>query len=175
MYKGHLLIAHPLLLQPLFAQSVIYICQHSSSGTTGVILNKPNDQYTIADVAIDRGFELASSEPLYTGGPVRPNSVMILHTDGWYCENTIEVGEGMGLTSDELMIEKLSMGNAPRHWRVFNGMCIWAPGQLEKELNHPRGWMMMPGDEFTIFEMDAFEHWQATVDLYTQRKIDTYL
>src|SRR3978361_769421 len=38
---GHLLIAMPVMGDPRFERSVIYLCAHSSEGAMGIIVNRP--------------------------------------------------------------------------------------------------------------------------------------
>ena len=38
---GQMLIAMPVMEDPRFAQSVIYLCAHSSEGAMGIIVNRP--------------------------------------------------------------------------------------------------------------------------------------
>ena len=47
--KNHLLIATPQMLDPNFAGSVTYICEHNEDGAMGLVLNKPSD-YSLREV-----------------------------------------------------------------------------------------------------------------------------
>src|ERR1019366_6593438 len=38
---GQVLIAMPAMADPRFAQSVIYLCAHTSEGAMGIVVNKP--------------------------------------------------------------------------------------------------------------------------------------
>ena len=40
--KNNFLIAMPALNDPLFHQSVIYLCEHSDQGALGFIINRPS-------------------------------------------------------------------------------------------------------------------------------------
>jgi putative transcriptional regulator len=39
--KGHLLVATPELIAPIFTRSVILMLDHSDAGAAGVVLNRP--------------------------------------------------------------------------------------------------------------------------------------
>lgn len=41
--SGHLLIAMPSMLDPRFSGSVVYLCEHSSKGGLGLIINRPSE------------------------------------------------------------------------------------------------------------------------------------
>src|SRR3954468_22224733 len=76
--KGHLLIATPDLLAPLFARSVILIIDHDEEGAMGVILNRPTEA-SVSDLA-GKIFEedFSWEKPLHLGGPVS-GPLMVLH------------------------------------------------------------------------------------------------
>ena len=46
---GHFLIAMPLMRDPHFAESVVYILTHDKEGALGIIINRPSG-LTLADV-----------------------------------------------------------------------------------------------------------------------------
>jgi len=70
--KGHLLLAAPSLLAPMFARSVILVLGHDESGAMGVILNVPTGT-TMTDLA-GKLFEEDKADFDSRGmGPFRPN------------------------------------------------------------------------------------------------------
>ena len=74
--KGHLWIATPSLLAPIFAKSVILMLEHTS-GALGVVLNRPTD-VTVASVSV-QVFGKASDwqKTILLGGRARP--LVVLH------------------------------------------------------------------------------------------------
>lgn len=179
-YAGKLLVARPGLTHPLFMESVIFVCQDSAAGTTGLILNKPLVEYSVADICESRDISYLDNEPLFTGGPVKPQSVTMLHTNGWWSENTIDVGEDLCLSSDEFMLEKLASGNSPDEWRLFAGVCMWSPGQLAAEIKgtapySPKGsWVLVQPEIEHVFQPDFESHWERAVALYSSQMVQTY-
>ena len=41
---GRLLVATPLLLEPNFYRTVIYVAEHSADGAVGLVLNRPTEE-----------------------------------------------------------------------------------------------------------------------------------
>ena len=39
--RGRLLVAMPGLVDPNFSHTVIYVCEHSSEGAMGLVINRP--------------------------------------------------------------------------------------------------------------------------------------
>ncbi len=67
----------------IFAKSVIYVCEHHTQGTVGLIINRPL-QYPLGLVFDQLQIEPSRVEnnrlPLLFGGPIQPN-VVLLFTD----------------------------------------------------------------------------------------------
>src|SRR3954470_15084292 len=76
--QGHLLIADPGLIAPMFTRSVVLLLDHDEAGAMGVILNAPTGT-TMTDLA-GRLFEdgFAWDKPLPPGGRV-PGPMVVLH------------------------------------------------------------------------------------------------
>src|SRR5437763_332149 len=75
--KGQLLLAGPGLLDPNFRRTVVLVAEHSDEGAMGIVLNRA------AEVAVDEaapalGVLVEPGEPVFVGGPVEPESVLVL-------------------------------------------------------------------------------------------------
>ena len=71
------LINMPHLSQdPIFGQSLIYICEHNKEGAMGLIINKPLQSEQSADILKEIGLD---KQMVYFGGPVSPEKGFILH------------------------------------------------------------------------------------------------
>ena len=72
---GVLLVASPLLGDPNFRRTVVYVLDHRPDGSVGVVLNRPSD-VTLLDV-LPQWFDLASApRTLFVGGPVETNAAI---------------------------------------------------------------------------------------------------
>lgn len=179
---GKLLVAHPRShTGNAFSKSVIYIYQDDSvNGTVGVVLNKPS-RTTISELTAQQGIMFAMNEPVYMGGPVNKNSLVMLHTDEWHSANTASAGSSLRVSSDTHMLYKMADGiDVPAYWRLFIGTSNWQPGQLQAEIdgNGPYGpignWLTCEADESIMFNKDGEELWHTALGMCSQQTINQY-
>ena len=174
-YEGKLLVAHPNLTD-FFSRTVIFIYQDDpNQGTLGLVLNKPT-RIKVADIVTEKGLGYAGSEHVYKGGPVNENAVFLLHEDNWYGSNTFQIGNsGLAITSDTVMMEKLSQGNYPTGWRMCTGCAGWRPGQLQQEMTSVYGWLTCDADCSIVFAKDGERQWNQALQMCANQKIDQYI
>ena len=82
--SNNFLISMPHVSDPIFKQSLIYICNHDKNGAMGLIINKPisNLQLNQEVESILKETKLSKMNPtpnIYFGGPVDLNMGIILH------------------------------------------------------------------------------------------------
>src|SRR2546421_12545730 len=75
--RGRLLIAGPTLPDPNFARTVVLMAEHGEEGAMGVILNRPAT-ITVGEAVPDLVELTGDEEPVYVGGPVQRQAVMVL-------------------------------------------------------------------------------------------------
>ena len=123
--RGKLLIAAPALFD-FFRRTVILMIEHTEEGAFGVVLNRASE--TSVSEAVPAIAELAGpDEPVWVGGPVGPQSVVILGEFADPEESPKLVAGNIGVVDPEAESEILRA-------RVFAGHSGWGPGQLEGEL-----------------------------------------
>ena len=170
---NQLLIASPALSDPNFARSVTLICQHDDDGAMGVIVNRASE-YTLGEVL--RQMNLASQDPrlddqvVLAGGPVHPERGFVLHDSARAWESTLEVADGLFLTTSRDILEAMAAGEGPAHAVVALGCAGWGAGQLEYELGE-NTWLTAPVDPELLFELPLERRWQTAagrigVDLF---------
>lgn len=176
MFKGKLLIATPTLdRDPYFIRSVVYIYEETPEQILGVVLNKKTD------LSVSHLFH-RSAEPysgafdytVYKGGPVSQQSLLLLHTDGWYSSNTIDIGNNLCLSSDEVMFEKISQGNTPDDFRFVSGIARWTPMQLQNEIVQYRAWLETDAIYTNVFGCDGDEQWSNAMEFLSRKTFDKY-
>ena len=180
---GKLLIAHPNVeAENIFAKTVIYVYQDDSEqGSLGVILNKPS-RFRITDIAAEKNIVFGdTTKKVYHGGPVNPQALVLLHSDDWYSTNTVGAGNNLCVSSDNNMLGKISNGDEPAYWRLFGGMCGWAPGQLEAELSGQwpyrpeNSWLTADANDSLIYDYDGKSQWTNLVEISSQQMFDKYI
>lgn len=180
---GSLLIAHPNLPKDHpFGQTVIYIGYDGDEGVTGLVLNKPTN-LTVNDFLARRKYDSLNvgNQHMHMGGPVSNTGVFMLHSNDWESSSTIDAGNGLCISTDEFMLEKLSMGHVPAYWRLCVGVCSWQAGQLDMELKGEppyrpeNSWLTCKGNDNIIYNYDGEEQWEQAMCLSREQMINSYL
>jgi putative transcriptional regulator len=163
----HFLIAMPNMVDPYFAKSLTYICEHNDQGALGVVINRP------IDLSLQALFErinlkLESHElrdvPVYFGGPVQTDRGFVLHQPVGEWHATLNVRDCLGLTTSKDILEAVGKGSGPAKMLVTLGYSGWAAGQLEHELGQ-NAWLTVEAGEQIIFDLPAEEKLPAAMEL----------
>jgi putative transcriptional regulator len=153
--RGKLLIASPALVDPNFARTVVLITEHNDEGAMGVVLNRPSET-AVEDVASELS-ELVVDEPVFIGGPVQPQALVVLaefndpEAAAWI------VAADVGFVSAESEYDDLA--RAIRRGRVYAGYSGWGAGQLEGELAED-AWIVEAPMPAELFPDDPLTLWQ---------------
>jgi putative transcriptional regulator len=168
---NHFLIAMPSMLDPVFGGTVIYLCEHNSSGALGVIINKPTDM--TMDVLFDRidlTLEIVPNrapidkKPVMFGGPVQIERGFVLHTPMEQFSSMMTVTDDIALTTSKDVLEAVASGLGPQRVLVSLGCAGWSAGQLEEEIGR-NGWLTVPADPAIIFDMPIEDRFVAALKL----------
>lgn len=136
---GYLLGAHPGLLDPNFSQSVVLLSAHSSSeGALGVIINRPTGN-TLGALRADTESPLLQNLPVYQGGPVSTNELILAAWKWNLSEQNFRLF--FGLDPDKL--QELVREDPTIEARAFLGYSGWSAGQLEEEMRR-YDWAVSP-------------------------------
>mgnify|MGYP001811156098 CR=1 FL=1 len=97
---GQLLLAHPALRDPNFRRAVVLMSAHDKEGALGVVLNRPLDR-SLASLSTDAALSPLADVPLYHGGPVEPEKLILV---AWrYHEEASEFQLHFGLEPDRAL------------------------------------------------------------------------
>jgi putative transcriptional regulator len=144
--RGKLLIASPALEDPNFDRSVVLITEHGEEGAMGIVLNQPSESEVAA--VIPELESIAGPEPIFVGGPVQPEALVVLGEFSDPDKAAWIVVAGVGLVSAQTDLEELP--DSVRRGRVYAGFSGWGPGQLEDEIDE-EAWIVeapLPGELF---------------------------
>ena len=164
---GQLLIAMPVMGDPRFERSVIYLCAHSPEGAMGIIVNRPAGSIDFPELLVQLDIineadqiklpENAESMKVLKGGPVDTGRGFVLHSSDFYLENaTLRIDDGICLTATVDILKAIAKGSGPKHAILALGYAGWAPGQLENEIQG-NGWLHCDADQDLIFGGDVEE------------------
>lgn len=159
---GKLLIASPLIGDPRFDRTVLYMCAHDETTAMGLILNRPLTGLRLSDLLeqLDiSGAERLQNAPVLEGGPVDRDRGFVLHTLDVDCGPATErVGADLGLTATREVLQALTSDKPPARALMALGYAGWAPGQLEDEIGQ-NAWLVADADHALIFDDPAEDKW----------------
>ncbi|MFN0029144.1 MAG: YqgE/AlgH family protein [Acidimicrobiales bacterium] len=175
---GRLLVATPVIDEPIFFRTVIGLLEHDDDvGTLGVVLNRPGE--LLVHEAIPRWSDAAGLPPvLFRGGPVAESSALALaalpgsgpgsgqsppaRSSSGEAEPQPEpepadpVSEGLTPLFEGLAVLDLDRDPAlilpwVARVRFYHGYAGWGPRQLQGELRAGAWWVLpsMPMDWFS--------------------------
>ena len=158
---GQMLIAMPVMGDPRFERSVIYMCAHSAEGAMGIIVNHPAGSIDFPQLLMqldiiksaDQIKVQENAEPMQVlkGGPVDTGRGFVLHSSDFFIQDaTLRIDQDICLTATVDILKAIAKGAGPRHAILALGYAGWAPGQLENEIQH-NGWLHCPADPDLVF------------------------
>jgi putative transcriptional regulator len=164
---GHFLIAMPAMADKNFSRTLTLVCEHNEQGALGVIVNRPIDM-SLEDLfeRIDLTLESPrfQGQPVYFGGPVQTDRGFVLHRPVGDWQSSIDVGNGLALTSSRDVLQALGEEHEPDEVLVTLGYAGWQAGQIEWELAQ-NAWLTVRADTSIIFSLPPEERLVAAMQL----------
>jgi putative transcriptional regulator len=162
---GQLLVAMPVMSDPRFARSVIYLCAHSEDGAMGLVINQRASHISFPDLLERLGIVPAETErrlgeaaqciSIHVGGPVETSRGFVLHSSDYFAsDSTLPIENGVCLTATIDILKAIAAGHGPNRAILALGYAGWSPGQLENEIQ-ANGWLNCPPDMDLIFDPDV--------------------
>lgn len=143
---GQILIAMPAMEDPYFSKSVILVCNHDQDGAMGMILNHPL-QLNVGDLFEQLDMEChvpqQQERQVHFGGPVQVERGFVLHTPATEFNTTLDLSEGLAMTSSKDILEAAARDEAPQDMFIALGYTGWSAGQLEEEIQ-ANTWLTLP-------------------------------
>ena len=158
--RGQLLIAAPTLVDPNFTRSVVLILEHSDEGAMGLILNRPVEA-TVGEAAPELEEVVDSDAPLFQGGPVQPQGVIVLAEFDDPEDAAMLVVGRVGPLSASADLDTVAVVDGRS--RAFAGHAGWGEGQLESELERD-DWFVEPADADDPFAADPLTLWASVLE-----------
>jgi putative transcriptional regulator len=149
------------MADPRFAESVIYLIRHDGTGAMGLVVNRPIAQGPLADLLKALGQKGETGDGtvrIHFGGPVESESLFILHSNDYAAKTTMFVGNGLGVSGGDDILQAIARGQGPRQTLFIFGYAGWGPGQLEAEIKSG-AWFTIPAETALIFDDQAETKW----------------
>lgn len=164
-----LLIAPPVVRGNFWTKTVIFVTEDHDRGSIGLVLNKAS-KMPISEFSTQHGVDSNVAGNIYIGGPVNVNALTVLHSSEWECGNTLHINENYSLSSSSDLLFRFASGDHPKLWRMFVGLCAWAPDQLDCEMqgkngyDHKLSWLISSADYDSVFKMDGQQQWTYAIE-----------
>src|SRR6478672_9250624 len=119
---GQLLIAMPVMGDPRFERSVIYLCAHSAEGAMGIIVNRPAGSIDFPGLLVQLDIikkadqiklpENAESLKVLKGGPVETGRGFVLHSSDFFIQDaTLQIDQEICLTATVDILRAIARGS----------------------------------------------------------------
>jgi len=160
--SGRLLVSTPLLGDPHFARSVVYLLEHDEDGTVGVIVNRPSHT-PVAQVLPAWQDAVCGPSVVFGGGPVQPDGALCLgrlQREDAGVADTRPVVDGVCTVDLDGDLDAITAGTS--RLRVFAGHAGWSAGQLVDEIEQG-AWWVVPGGSDDLFSDDPRPLWSRVL------------
>ncbi len=158
--KGRLLIAEPFMKDPNFKRSVILLTEHNNEGAFGFILNQPLE-LTVNDTLNDFP---EFDAPVYMGGPVQPDSLFYIHTQGDNIEGSQHIIDDLYWAGNFDQLKQMITDQQifPNEVKFFIGYSGWDNNQLNDEINS-NSWVISNLNNFTLSDLNNDDLWKKSL------------
>lgn len=160
---NHFLIAMPTLADANFFRTVTFICEHSSEGAMGIVINRATDLHLrdiFEQLEIPPETAAHADMPIYLGGPVQNNRGFVVHEPLGNWESTLPVTETIGVSTSRDILLAIAENRGPEKCFIALGYAGWSAGQLERELVD-NSWLSGPAREDILFDLPLERRWNA--------------
>ena len=157
---GTLLVAEPPMPDPNFRRTVVLLCDHTTEGSFGLVLNRPCD-FRLAEVATT---PLPYDVALGFGGPVQMDTLHYVHPFGDLVDGALPVADGVWWGGDFASF----VGGVEGGWidaadaRFFVGYSGWGGGQLDAEVDEG-SWIVLQATAELVFAAGDDALWRQVL------------
>lgn len=163
----HFLIAMPAMSDPVFAKSLVYLCDHNEQGAMGIIVNRPLGMTMTAlfeQIQVELHRPDVANQAVYFGGPVQTDRGFVLHQPLGNWQSTMSIEDEMGLTTSKDVLLAVGEGQGPDRMFVTLGYAGWEAGQLEGELAQ-NAWLTVEADPEVVFSQPSEQRYDLALKL----------
>lgn len=162
------LLAMPGMVSGNLASTVIYVCEHTSHGALGLVINRPTD-LTVGNllqrIDLDLSLEIGPVQdtPVFFGGPVQTDRGFVLHAPAGEYNSSIPLGD-LALTTSRDVLQEVAEGRGPEHLLITLGYAGWGAGQLESEMVQ-NAWLNVTASNDVIFSVAPEDRYEAALSV----------
>ena len=167
--KNNFLVATGKMRDPRFANTVIVMLKNDESGSFGLVINKPLGFIPLGSLinkVEDQNSKLNElynvKVPIYWGGPVEENIILVLHSKEYRVENTKKYKD-ISVSSGYKILFEIADEKGPKKSLILIGHSGWGSGQLEGEMEG-EGWILSEINTDLIFGLDNASKWLKAIN-----------
>ena len=166
--KDYFLVATEKMLDPRFKNTVIIMLHNDEKGAWGLVINKPLGSIPLGSLIYQLEETTIKKEiynvniPVFWGGPVSENKILILHSQE-YKNETTKIYKDISISSDYKILFDIADKKGPKKSLVILGISSWSGGQLEGEMER-EGWALSEINVDLIFEIDNAKKWLNAIN-----------
>lgn len=135
--KGSIIFSQPLMKDPNFQRSLIFICEHNNEGSFGYVLNEKINTQNL-DIEINN----LIVNNLYLGGPVEKSYLNFIHNLKNLSDSEEIIDDVyLGGNIDEFIKNK-NLNKNKLKYKFFSGYSGWSSDQLQEEINQ-NSWIVV--------------------------------
>lgn len=165
--NNQFLIAMPMLMDPNFFRTVIYICEHNESGAIGIVVNRPLT-VTLSDVLsqmnITSDYPEVNQSSVLFGGPIHQERGFVIHQPVGNWRSSVVTADNIAVTTSQDILEAIANKKGPEDHIISLGYSGWQPGQLEAEVAD-NYWLCCPVNADILFHVPFPNRWAAAAAL----------
>ena len=162
--KNYFLVATKQMGDPRFKNTVIIMLDNDERGSWGLVINKPLGSiplgmliHKLEDKTIKKKGLYNAKIPVFWGGPVNQNKILILHSQEYKNETTISYKD-ISISSGNNILFEIADKKGPTNSLVILGISSWFGDQLEGEMER-EDWTLSETNTDLIFETDNNKKW----------------
>jgi putative transcriptional regulator len=167
--KDFFLVASKTMKDPRFKNTVIVMLDNDEKGAWGLVVNKQLASVPLGSLIHKSRNTTATQKelfnvkiPVYWGGPVNENRILILHSQEYKNETTKNF-KNLSISSDYKILFEIADKKGPKKSLIILGISSWGSGQLEGEMEMEK-WVLSEINTDLIFEMDNAKKWLNAIN-----------
>ena len=165
---GRYLVAAPDMQNPNFRHAVVYLVHHDAFGAMGLVINRRMAQGPVGSLldafGIDGDPGSDALVKMHYGGPIEPESSLVLHRSDYQNRTTAEIGNHLAVSSSDDVLVDIAEGRGPDESLLLLGYVGWASERLENEIT-AGFWFVVDSDDTLLFDDDIATKWQRALAL----------
>ena len=138
--KNFLIVATKKLKDTRFKNTVVVMLDHDEKGALGIVINRPLGTASIRSLIKGLNAETLEKNlldykvPIYWGGPLDNNKILIIHSKDYKNKNTKNYDK-ISISNNYKALLDIAKNKGPSQSLVIIGVSAWTEGQLEGEID----------------------------------------